>query len=93
VVADRIETGTYAMAIAMTAGDVELVGGRLDLMEAAAQSLRAAGVSTPAIALTALARREDADAAQAAGFQLHIAKPIDVAGLVDAVARLVHTVH
>lgn len=44
VIPDRIETGTYAMAIAMTAGDVELVGGRLDLMEAAAQSLRAAGV-------------------------------------------------
>lgn len=44
VVPDRIETGTYAMAVAMTAGDVELVGGRLDLMEAAAQSLRAAGV-------------------------------------------------
>ena len=59
------------------------------------QSLRAAGLSTPAIALTALARREDADAAHAAGFQLHIAKPIDVAGLVDAVARLVQdsTVH
>jgi UDP-N-acetylglucosamine 1-carboxyvinyltransferase len=32
------------MAIAMTSGDVELLGGRLDLMEAAAQSLRAAGV-------------------------------------------------
>ena len=45
VVPDRIETGTYAMAVAMTAGDVELVGGRLDLMEAAAQSLRAAGVA------------------------------------------------
>lgn len=44
VVPDRIETGTYAMAVAMTAGDVELVGGRLDLMEAAAQTLRAAGV-------------------------------------------------
>ncbi|MBS0223264.1 MAG: UDP-N-acetylglucosamine 1-carboxyvinyltransferase [Proteobacteria bacterium] len=44
VIPDRIETGTYAMAIAMTAGDVELVGGRLDLVEAAAQSLRAAGV-------------------------------------------------
>ena len=44
VIPDRIETGTYAMAIAMTSGDVELVGGRLDLMEAAAQSLRAAGV-------------------------------------------------
>jgi UDP-N-acetylglucosamine 1-carboxyvinyltransferase len=44
VVPDRIETGTYAMAVAMTAGDVELVGGRLDLMDAAAQSLRTAGV-------------------------------------------------
>ena len=45
VIPDRIETGTYAMAVAMTAGDVELVGGRLDLIETAAQSLRAAGVS------------------------------------------------
>jgi UDP-N-acetylglucosamine 1-carboxyvinyltransferase len=44
VVPDRIETGTYAMAIAMTSGDVELVGGRLDLIEAPAQTLRAAGV-------------------------------------------------
>lgn len=59
------------------------------------QSLRNAGISTPAIALTALARREDADAARAAGFQLHLAKPIDTAGLIDAVSRLVqdHTVH
>ncbi len=59
------------------------------------QSLRTAGISTPAIALTALARREDADAARAAGFQLHLAKPIDTAGLIDAVSRLVqdHTVH
>jgi len=45
VIPDRIETGTYAMAVAMTAGDVELLGGRLDLIETAAQSLRAAGVS------------------------------------------------
>jgi UDP-N-acetylglucosamine 1-carboxyvinyltransferase len=44
VIPDRIETGTYAMAIAMTSGDVELVGGRLDLMEAAGQTLHAAGV-------------------------------------------------
>lgn len=59
------------------------------------QSLRSAGVSTPAIALTALARREDADAAHAAGFQLHIPKPIDASGLIEAVARLVEraTVH
>jgi len=45
VIPDRIETGTYAMAVAMTAGDVELVGGRLDLLEAAVQTLRSAGVS------------------------------------------------
>jgi UDP-N-acetylglucosamine 1-carboxyvinyltransferase len=37
--------GTYAMAVAMTAGDVELVGGRLDLIESAVQTLRAAGVT------------------------------------------------
>jgi UDP-N-acetylglucosamine 1-carboxyvinyltransferase len=44
VIPDRIETGTYAMAVAMTNGDVELVGGRLDLLEAPAERLRAAGV-------------------------------------------------
>jgi CheY-like chemotaxis protein len=59
------------------------------------ESLRTAGISTPAIALTALARREDADAARSAGFQEHITKPIDPAGLIDAVARLMQdsTVH
>ena len=45
VIPDRIEIGTYAMAVAMTAGDVELIGGRLELLEAAAQTLRSAGVS------------------------------------------------
>src|SRR5262245_22924431 len=45
VIPDRIETGTYAMAIAMTAGDVELIGGRLGLIETAAERLRAAGVT------------------------------------------------
>jgi len=45
VIPDRIETGTYAMAVAMTAGDVELVGARLDLLETPAQTLRSAGVN------------------------------------------------
>jgi len=45
VIPDRIETGTYAMAVAMTAGDVELVGGRLELIETAVASLRSAGVT------------------------------------------------
>jgi UDP-N-acetylglucosamine 1-carboxyvinyltransferase len=45
VIPDRIETGTYAMAVAMTAGDVELVGGKLELIETAVASLRSAGVT------------------------------------------------
>ena len=52
------------------------------------RSLRGAGIDTPAIALTAYARREDADEARAAGFQIHLPKPVDAARLVDAVATL-----
>jgi signal transduction histidine kinase/ActR/RegA family two-component response regulator len=59
------------------------------------RSLRSAGVSTPAIALTAYARHEDADEARAAGFQLHLPKPVDAGRLIDAVATVLrnHTVH
>jgi signal transduction histidine kinase/ActR/RegA family two-component response regulator len=59
------------------------------------RSLRGAGISTPAIALTAYARQEDAEEARAAGFQVHLAKPVDAAQLVDAVAALLRnpTVH
>ena len=42
----------------------------------------------PAAALTAFARREDAARAIAAGFQRHIAKPVDPAGLARVVAEL-----
>jgi CheY-like chemotaxis protein len=52
------------------------------------QSLRAAGIDTPAIALTAYARREDAVEAKAAGFQIHLPKPVDPNRLIDTVARL-----
>ena len=50
VIPDRIEFGTYAMAVARTAGDVELVGGRLDLIESVVQTLRSAGVTLEATA-------------------------------------------
>ncbi len=52
------------------------------------QSVRAAerGSRLPAVALTAYARAEDRDRAIRAGFQLHVAKPIDPAALVRAVA-------
>ncbi|MBL8832396.1 MAG: UDP-N-acetylglucosamine 1-carboxyvinyltransferase [Rhodospirillales bacterium] len=45
ILPDRIEMGTYAMAAAATGGDVELVGGRLELIQAAADILRGAGVT------------------------------------------------
>ncbi len=45
VVADRIEAGTYAMAAAITGGDVELVGARAGLMEAVVEKLSEAGVT------------------------------------------------
>jgi UDP-N-acetylglucosamine 1-carboxyvinyltransferase len=44
VVPDRIETGTYLMAAAITGGAVELVGARYDLVAAVARSLEGAGV-------------------------------------------------
>lgn len=44
VVGDRIEMGSYAVAAAVTGGDVLLKGGRLEHMEAVADVLRSAGV-------------------------------------------------
>ncbi|HWE74713.1 MAG TPA: UDP-N-acetylglucosamine 1-carboxyvinyltransferase [Stellaceae bacterium] len=44
VVPDRIETGTYLMAAAITGGDVELAGARYDLVAAVAKTLDGAGV-------------------------------------------------
>src|SRR3546814_8395468 len=44
VIADRIETGTYAMAAAITGGDIELVGGRMDDLAAMVAVLSKAGV-------------------------------------------------
>jgi UDP-N-acetylglucosamine 1-carboxyvinyltransferase len=44
VVPDRIETGTYAVAAAITRGDVELVGARFDLMESVTKILTECGV-------------------------------------------------
>ena len=44
VIPDRIETGTYAMAVGMTGGDVVLKGARGDLLESALDVLRDAGI-------------------------------------------------
>ncbi len=44
ILPDRIETGTYAMAVAMAGGDVTLEGARPELLQAALDVLRGAGV-------------------------------------------------
>src|SRR3977135_3003798 len=43
VLPDRIETGTYAMAVAMTGGDVQLAGARPELLQSALDILTQAG--------------------------------------------------
>jgi UDP-N-acetylglucosamine 1-carboxyvinyltransferase len=45
VVTDRIELGTYMLAPAITGGEVECIGGRIDLVSAFAEKLDAAGIS------------------------------------------------
>jgi len=48
VLPDRIETGTYAMAVAMTGGNVLLEGARHDLLDAAFDVLQQTGVTVSA---------------------------------------------
>jgi len=45
VLPDRIETGTYAMAVAMTGGDVQLAGARPELLQSALDVLKQAGAT------------------------------------------------
>src|SRR5471032_858654 len=45
VLPDRIETGTYAMAVAMTGGDVQLSGARPELLQSALDVLTLAGAA------------------------------------------------
>jgi len=44
VIVDRIEMGSYAVAAAVTGGDVVLKGGRIDLIESVVDVMRQAGV-------------------------------------------------
>jgi UDP-N-acetylglucosamine 1-carboxyvinyltransferase len=45
IMPDRIETGTYAMAAAITGGTIELVGARMHDLAAAVERLRHAGIT------------------------------------------------
>lgn len=44
VVADRIETGTFAMAAAITDGDIELIGARIEHLNSVASIMEKAGI-------------------------------------------------
>jgi UDP-N-acetylglucosamine 1-carboxyvinyltransferase len=49
VIPDRIETGTYAMAVAMAGGDVVLEGARADLLQGALDVIAETGTSIDAV--------------------------------------------
>jgi CheY-like chemotaxis protein len=61
----------------------------LELIRMVRQSLPYPANRVPAAALTAYARAEDRVTALASGFQMHLAKPVNAAELVVAVAALV----
>ena len=47
------------------------------------------GGATPAIALTGYASRKDRERALSSGYQQHMAKPIEQADLIEAIAALI----
>ena len=59
-----------------------------DLIRAVRARPREQGGATPAVALTAFARPEDRLRALRAGYQMHLAKPVDQAELIVAIANL-----
>ncbi len=59
IVADRIETGTYACAAAITGGEVRLLGGQLAHLGAVADALRSAGVEMTEQGDALLVRRKN----------------------------------
>jgi UDP-N-acetylglucosamine 1-carboxyvinyltransferase len=59
ILPDRIETGTYMMAAAATAGEVRLTGTRLDLVAALVSALDRAGVEVTSMADGLAVRRRN----------------------------------
>jgi len=57
VLPDRIETGTYAMAVAIAGGEVELTGTRLELIGAVAELLKLVGADIHATEMGLLVAR------------------------------------
>ena len=79
---ERIATSTFDILIS----DIEMPG---EDGYALIGKVRAQSVDLPAVALTAYARPEDRIRALSAGFQTHVAKPVEPSELAAVVARLV----
>jgi PAS domain S-box-containing protein len=79
---DRIQPNMVVSDIGMPGRD------GYDLMRGIREMERGDGGRVAAIALTAFARPEDAARAMRAGFDLHLAKPVEPAELAAAVAKL-----
>ena len=60
VVTDRIELGTYMLAPAFTGGEVECLGGRIELLEAFCEKLDEAGISVEQTARGLKVKRSNA---------------------------------
>ena len=61
------------------------------LIRAVRERTADAGGAVPAVAVSAYASKEDRQRALAAGFQEHLAKPVDVPRLVQTLCRLTST--
>ena len=61
VVTDRIELGTYMLAPAITGGEVECLGGKIELLEAFCEKLDAAGLSVEQTQRGLKVKRTDGD--------------------------------
>ena len=89
--AEGVATGAEGVARTVAAApDVVLVDVGLpdfDGLEVARRIRSALGPGPFLVAMTGYARDEDRDEALAAGFDLHLAKPVDVAVLERVVAR------
>ena len=77
----RVRVDVLLADVAMPGEDGYSLLRKLRLIESPARAI-------PAAALTAFARAEDRRDALAAGFQMHLSKPIDASSLVAAVAAL-----
>ena len=90
--AEAVETLTHATSLSLPdvlVSDIGMPGeDGFDLISRVRAMSPECGGDIPAIALTAYARPEDRDRALAAGFQRHVAKPVEPSSLAMAVATL-----